>query len=445
MEALIPKLFILSAEASIVLFLILIVIIIFNSKAKRKDINAAKEMVVGYVSKKDERIASLKKQLQNIGFNGNLDEHAAQLYEQEKSLIKEFVSLYLQHDVYRLLDYPENIMEVDNHFLKTSGSAAGTTQDEATINSSEEKANAAILAREQEESNGEQLKELSELRLKNTELNEHLFEALETITELMTEHGKKTGQEVDSNAQKVLEAIIYLRDKRLGKQDETNHIEPPALNTEHKAVEQEDMIEEDATLDDSTVINLDLNENLEADLDSLEEEPAAADEAPAEEADPWADALTEQAEAEAESQQNTQKTQSETEAPVEDDPWADALSEQAEAEAGGEQKTQEKQNETESPVEDDDPWAAALSEQAEAEAGGEQKAQEKQNETESPVEDDDPWADALAEQAGAESESGANEEDPWADALAEQATAEASKKEDPWADALAEQEESEKK
>jgi len=364
MEALIPKLFILSAEASIVLFLILIVMIVFNSKAKRKDIHAAKEMVHGYVKNKDERVSSLKNQLQKIGFNGNHDEQAEKLYEKEKTLIKEFVSLYLQHDTYRLLDYPENIIEVDNHFLKTTGAANASTA-EATVDSSEEKANAAILAREQEESNGEQLKELSELRLKNTELNEHLFEALETITELMTEHGKKTGQEVDSNAQKVLEAIIYLRDKRLDKQDE------PDNTTSVTEQNPADMSNNDATLDDSTIVNLDLEENLDADLDEDNVETGV----PAEEDDPWADALSEQAEAEAATEQASQETPAETESPVEeDDPWADALAEQA----GTDAKTDEA-----------DPWADALAEQATAEAS----------------EKEDPWAEALAEQEASEKNS----------------------------------------
>ena len=89
MEALIPKLFILTAEASIVLFLLLIIIIFFNSRGKRKDIKAVNKMVNQYISNKAERLSGLKNQLQNIGFSDDRDTQAEQLYEQEKSLIKE--------------------------------------------------------------------------------------------------------------------------------------------------------------------------------------------------------------------------------------------------------------------------------------------------------------------------------------------------------------------
>jgi len=390
MEALIPKLFILTAEASIVLFLILIVVFIFNSKAKKKDLKAVNELVSEYTGNKDERLSVLKKQLKKIAFKGNIDEQAEKLFQSEKNIVKEFVTLYLRHDTYRLLDYPENMIENNNLFLKTSGSAQAPASEQAAEETkpepdkSEATANATIQAREQAESNEAHLKELSELRLKNTELNEHLFEALETITELMTEHGKKTGQEVDSNAQKVLEAIIYLRDKRLSQEG----------GSEQPIPQKDDPSKNDQTLDDSTAVNLGINEELDMDLDNLDEgeptpEPVASEAInledtnmqEAEEDDPWGDALAEQATAEA------QETSSEPEVP-EEDPWADALEEQATSEA------QETSEEPEAPEED--PWADALEEQATAEA------QDASTESEAPEED--PWADALEEQATAEAQ-----------------------------------------
>lgn len=391
MEALIPKLFILTAEASIVLLLILIIIFIFSSKAKRKDLNAVNELISQYTLSKEERISSLKKQLNTIGFKGNSDEQAEKLFQSEKNVIKEFVTLYLRHDIYRLLDYPDNIVENNNTFLKTSGSgqAASITQAPEALaepepnesDRSEETANATILAREQAESNEAHLKELSELRLKNTELNEHLFEALETITSLMTEHGKKTGQEVDSNAQKVLEAIIYLRDKRLGQGNDPSKYTPAA--DDHDQVDSFDLsAAEDATLDNSTAVNLGINDELNMDLDTLDEdEPVAIniEKAAEPEADPWSDALAEQATAEADNS-------SPAEAEEAGDPWADALAEQATAEA---------ENESPAETEESDPWADALAEQASAET-------ETNSADDTPAEESDPWADALAEQEKAE-------------------------------------------
>lgn len=369
MEALIPKLFILSVEASIVLFLLLIVVIVFQSRTRRKDVKAVNEMVNTYLRNKNNRLSALKNQLQNIGFSGSKDSQAEQFYDQEKTLIKEFVSLYLQHDTERLSGYAENIIAVNDHFLKTTGTTTDSTVLlEATIESSEENANAAILARAQEESHEEHLKELTELRLKNTELNEHLFEALETITALMTEHGKKTGQEVDCNAQKVLQAIIYLRDQRLDRSSDPSDLAPPPDN-EHDKIEDlmlVDLAENDATLDDSTVVNLGLGDNLslgdelDIDLDDISETSEAV-------VDSNAINLDE----------------------TDDESWADALSEPASAE--------------------EDPWADALAEQAMA-------VEEATPESE---EEEDPWADALAEQASAET-AATEEEDPWAEALAEQ-------------------------
>lgn len=350
MEALIPKLFILSVEASIVLFLLLIGVIIFHSRTRRKDIKAVNEMVNTYLSNKNNRLSALKNQLQNIGFSGSKDSQAEQLYDQEKTLIKEFVSLYLQHDTERLSGYTENIIAVNNNFLTTTGTTIDTTELlEATIESSEENANAAMLARAQEESHEEHLKELTELRLKNTELNEHLFEALETITALMTEHGKKTGQEVDCNAQKVLQAIIYLRDQRLDRSRDPSDLAPPP-DDEHDKIEDlmlVDLAENDATLDDSTVVNLGLGDNLslgdeldiDIDLDDMSETAETVVDSNAinldeTDDDPWAEALSEQAGAE-------------------EDPWADALAEQAVA-------VEETTSESE---EEEDPWAEALAEQ----------------------------------------------------------------------------------
>lgn len=364
MEALIPKLFILTAEASIVFFLIIVAIFIFNNRAKRKDIKAVNELVSHYTGTKEERLTSLKNHLKSIAFKGNMDEQAEKLYTHEKSLIKEFVTLYLRRDTYRLIDYPDTIIESDNLFLKTSGAGLAATVSAAPETAvseeadSEQTANATMLAREQAESNDAHLKELSELRLKNTELNEHLFEALETITALMTEHGKKTGQEVASNAQKILEAIIYLRDQRLNSDNDPSTLAPSADDT-HDEIESfqleddfdtvdnpfsVDLAENDATLDDATAINLGINDELNIDLDTLKDEVPAT-ESSQEEADPWADALAEQADSEA--AQDSQEA----------DPWADALAEQATAEA-----------ETDKAAEAEvDPWAEALAEQEKSE------------------------------------------------------------------------------
>ena len=388
MEALIPKLFIITAEASIVFFLILIIMIIFNIKAKRKDLKAVNELISDYTGSKEERISSLKKQLQSIGFKGNSDEQAEKLFQNEKTVIKEFITLYLHRDTYRLLDYPDNLIENNDSFLKTSGSGQAATVTKAPeITSTEiagneedrskETANATILAREQAESNEARLKELSELRLKNTELNEHLFEALETITALMTEHGKKTGQEVESNAQKVLEAIIYLRDKRLEHDIDPSKL-APSVDDNHDQVDSFDLertdglalAKNDATLDDSTAVHLGINDELNMDLDTLDEDTEEV----VPEDDPWADALAEQATTET----DTQADDAEPESAEENDPWADALAEQATAET--ESDTQAEVTESES-AEEDDPWADALAEQATAEA-----------------EEVDPWAEALAEQ-----------------------------------------------
>ncbi len=396
MEAMIPKLFILTAEASIVLLLILLMVFIFSSKAKRKDVKAANKLVRSYVKSKEERITAIKNILLRTGFSGDADTQAEKLYDEEKGLIKEFVTLYLKHDTYRLLEYSETVAEVNNTFLKVSGSAqAAAPETVADVSAAEENANATIMAREQAELNEAHLKELSELRLKNTELNEHLFEALETVTSLMTEHGKKTGQEVESNAQKILEAIIYLRDNRLGNENDPSAM-APSPQDDHDQVDTPwsiDLAENDATLDDSPAVNLGINDELDTALDkadalvSQEPEENAAEpetEPETEDEDPWAAALSEQAEAEA---SVTEPTPEEAVPTINDeaDPWADALAEQADAEA---------KPETEGAEDGDDPWAAALAEQAATEASGEAP--------DADTEEEDPWAAALAEQEQAE-------------------------------------------
>ncbi len=441
MEALIPKLFILTAEASIVLLLILIIMIIFNIKAKRKDLNAVNELVSHYIGSKEQRISALKKNLKIIGFKGSIDEQAEKLFQDEKTVIKEFVTLYLHRDTYRLLDYPDNLIENNDIFLKTSGSVQAATVTQGaeassaeTIDSedstSEETANATILAREQVESNEAHLKELSELRLKNTELNEHLFEALETITALMTEHGKKTGQEVESNAQKLLEAIIYLRDKRLSNENDPSK-PAPAVNDNHDQVDSfalntagdslsVDLANNDGTLDGSTAVNLGISDELNMDLDALVEDETIA-------------AQTENKNPDESTSINLNNSSDDTdttEPAAEDDPWADALAEQATAEA--EAKGQDEAAEV---AAEDDPWADALAEQAAAETEAETSDQDEAAEA---VAEDDPWADALAEQAAVEAEGSSQAEGS--------SPAKGSSEEvDPWAEALAEQEQSEKK
>ena len=80
----------------------------------------------------------------------------------------------------------------------------------------------------------------------------------------MTEHGKKTGQEVESNAQRVLEAIIYLRDQRLGREADPSSMAPPADDgtDEVDTSWSMDLADNDATLDDSTAVNLGISEEL---------------------------------------------------------------------------------------------------------------------------------------------------------------------------------------
>ena len=461
MEALIPQLFILTAEASIVLLLILIIVFIFNMKARRKDMKAVNELIKDYTGSREERISSLKKQLQNISFKGDADEQAEKLFQHEKKVIKEFVTLYLRHDTYRLLDYPDNIMESHNEFLKTSGGGHAAVLTEAPEipavetavdddSRSEATANATILAREQAEANEAHLKELSELRLKNTELNEHLFEALETITGLMTEHGKKTGQEVESNAQKILEAIIYLRDKRLEHDNDPGKLAPPLDDDDQVAsfdldsVADDsvavDLAQNDGTLDDSTAVSLGINDELNIDLDTMEEAQSTAteDNTTADTAPAAAAAETVTIDLDKETSDDADKTAEDDSS--EDDPWGDALAEQASSE------TAQVETAEAEPAEETDPWADALAEQAatEADKPADSSAAEAEEEA-------DPWADALAEQASSEAEqetpeTAAEEADPWADALAEQASAESETEEvDPWAEALAEQEKSENK
>ncbi len=397
MEALIPKLFIVTAEASIVLLLILIIVFIFSSKSRRKDVKAANQLIRNYNKHKEERISAIKKQLSAIAYAGNADTQAEKLYDHEKNLIKEFVTIYLKHDTYRLLDYSETINEVDDVFLKVTGSSdtdSAPAEPENKLSATEENANATILAREQAELNETHLKELSELRLKNTELNEHLFEALETITSLMTEHGKKTGQEVESNAQKILEAIIYLRDNRLDNNNPSS--QAPSPDDGHDQVDDPwsiDLAENNATLDDSTAVNLGIGDELNTDLDTLDNDSANSEAA-----------------------EDIQETVSETE----DDPWAAALSEQAEAENQTAAETSEPASEPEIPTVNEQ--AETLQEQASTEAPVEEPAA---SDTEA---EDDPWAAALAEQAASEADTEAveQEEDPWAAALAEQEKADKS-------------------
>lgn len=439
MEALIPKLFILTAEASVVLLLILIIVFIFNIKAKRKDMNAVNELIKEYTGSREERISNLKKQLNNIAFKGDMDAQAEKLFNDEKKVIKEFVTLYLNHDSYRLLDYPENLMASHNEFLKTSGTGQAAVLTEApeppvieTVVTdtarSEETANATIRAREQAEANEAHLKELSELRLKNTELNEHLFEALETITGLMTEHGKKTGQEVESNAEKILQAIIYLRDKRLEHDNDPSKLAPP-VDDEHDQVNSfdlesisddsisVDLANNDATLDDSTAVSLGINDELNMDLDDLDE--ANSTEITTTETESTETKSTEAKNTSANDAVETVAINLDEENLPEDnnasdtDPWADALAEQADSEAATKTTEPETEPRIEATEAEADPWADALAEQAATEAG--ESADSSTAETQ---EEADPWADALAEQASAEAAT--EEVDPWAEALAEQ-------------------------
>ncbi len=396
MEAMIPKLFIVTAEASIVLLLILLVVFIFSSKAKRKDIKATNELVRNYLESKQERLAAIKNLLSRTGFSGNTDSQAEKLYEEEKGLLKEFINLYLKRDTYRLLEYSETLEEVNDSFLKVNASVPKAAPEPvAEISATEENANATIMAREQAELNEAHLKELSELRLKNTELNEHLFEALETVTSLMSEHGKKTGQEVESNAQKILEAIIYLRDNRLGNDTDPSSL-APSSDDQPDQVDKPwsiDLADKDATLDDSPAVNLDINDELDTDLDAIAEE-VIAEESIAEEA------ITEEIIAEetiAEESMAESTTEDEiTSIDEEADPWAEALAEQADAAAQAETQTNTTSEPTSEPETEEDPWAAALAEQAATEA---QKDTSASAVTE---EEDDPWAAALAEQEQAE-------------------------------------------
>ncbi len=396
MEALIPKLFIITAEASLVFFIIIIVMIIFNSRAKRKDVKAVKELISNYNQTKSERISSLKSSLQTIGYSSDADTHAENLYQQEKSLLKEFVTLYLQRDTYRLLDYSDLLIDAHNAFLKTTGSTSDNTS-EATDDSSnttmvagEATANAAMLAREQAELDDTHLKELSELRLKNTELNEHLFEALETITTLMSEHGKKTGQEVENNAQHILDAIVYLRDQRLNastpEQTENNQSQTTQSidldASDERKPQSTDPIsvnlnDNDNSLVGASSIDLGIDDDLNVDLDKMDNTSINLDDPePSEDNDPWAEALAEQADIEAQTDINTETKEDE-------DPWAEALAEQADVEAQTDITAETK--------EDEDPWAEALAEQADVEG-----------QTDTTETEEDPWAAALAEQEKSE-------------------------------------------
>ncbi len=186
----------------------------------------------------------------------------------------------------------------------------------------------------------------------------------------MTEHGKKTGQEVESNAQKILEAIIYLRDNRLGNEKDPSAM-APSPQDDHDKMDTPwsiDLAEKDATLDDSPAVNLDISDELDTDLDkadslvSQEPEANAAEpetEPATEDEDLWADALAEQANADTQSEAPSEPTAEQAEPDSEEDPWAAALAEQAATEASSEAPAAD--------TEEEDPWAAALAEQEQAE------------------------------------------------------------------------------
>ena len=422
MESLIPKLFILTVEASVVLLLIVILILFFQRKNKKKDLQAVRQLVFDIKENQAFRIKGLSSQLKKNNYSGDVEEKSNELHSLEKKFLQESLNIYLNRDIYRLDNVPSSLHELTDEFMKLLAGTSQEAPETAPINKTDDKL--IEQAKQIKESN---LKEVNELRLKNTELNEHLFEALETITGLVTEHSKAHGGNDKPSAQQILDAIIYLRDQRTTASGQEPSATPqPAFASAPIPEEKASPPNQDSDGGDETIFaestpDLGISDILNADLESDLNEDEGND-------DPWADALAEQAVGE-----------DKAEAAEEDDPWAAALAEQDAAEIAPEETAT-------SQVEEEDPWADALAEQSAAEAAPKETAA-------SQAEEEDPWAAALEEQSAAEAApeetaaSQAEEEDPWADALAEQSAAEAAPEEtatsqaeeDPWAAALEEQ------
>ncbi|MFK5891742.1 MAG: hypothetical protein QM504_00805 [Pseudomonadota bacterium] len=451
MNALIPQLFILTVEASIVLLIVVLILLFFIRKSKKNDLNAVKQLVNDIKENESLRLKSLASILKKNKYKSNPDEKAKDLHNQEKIFIQELLNVYLKRDIFRLDNIPGSLIDLTENFLKLA-SAQTSDQDAVEPNVTENNTveqgttdNSKIL-QEATAIKEKHLKELSELRLKNTELNEHLFESLETITGLVTEHSKSQGGDDKPSAQQVLDAIIYLRDQR-SEQDMVTEPESPKKPPVTEQADETLFAESTPDLGLTDILNTDL----ESDLSDEESLNAANSQT---EDDPWADALAEQSDAEKEAE-STDADASNT--AVENDPWADALAEQSDAE----KQTESADEDTSNTSAEDDPWADALAEQSDAE----KQTESADEDTSTSSAEGDPWADALAEQSDAEKQAKSadedtstpsTEDDPWADALAEQSDAEKqaesadedtstpSTEDDPWADALAEQSEAEK-
>ncbi|MBF0265961.1 MAG: hypothetical protein HQL46_11880 [Gammaproteobacteria bacterium] len=454
MNSLIPNLFIITTELSIVLAIVIGIMIFFYRKAKQTDQNSVNQLVEDILDNQDFRVKLLTTNLQNNNYSGDCITKAKDLHELEKGFLQEFLNIYLKRDVYRLDNIPSALIELTDEFLIPNNAEKSDSQNESVDGSNNNEVELTLdesqILEEARAIKEEHLKEINALRLKNTELNEHLFEALETITGLVTEHSKSTGANDKPSAQQLLDAILYLKDHRekvsntaapAPKQEITPEVKEVAVVQE----EIEDNEPEDETLFSETVPDLGitdiLNTDLESDLNQADnEETIAKDETIDEdntivgESDPWADALAEQHEVEAKmSIGATEEAEDTSNNDEDDDPWADALAEQSEAKT--ETASEPEQAEPEkAESSEDDPWADALAEQSEGESA-------------QTTSEDDPWADALAEQSEGEAAQATSEDDPWADALAEQSEAEAAQatseddgeEVDPWADALAEQ------
>ncbi|MFK5984787.1 MAG: hypothetical protein QM479_05115, partial [Pseudomonadota bacterium] len=324
MEALIPQLFILTVEASIVLFLIVLILLFFMRKNKKNDLKAVKQLVNDIKENNDFRIKSLASTLKKNNYPSNPEDKAKELHTLEKLFIQELFNVYIKRDVFRLDNIPTSLIDLTDNFIKLAGTAnpaseqANVNEEKDTSNSeAENKNNTKILAKAAAIKE-KHLKELSELRLKNTELNEHLFESLETITGLVTEHSKSQGGSDKPSAQQLLDAIIFLRDQR----EETDvQAKPSSKPIIEENVDETLFSESTPELGLTDILNTDLESDLS--VDNLADENAS----PTVEDDPSADALAEQSEVEQAQQATTDDTTA-----AEDDPWADALAEQSEVE-----------------------------------------------------------------------------------------------------------------
>ncbi len=412
MSETIPSLLIIISEIAVVLAIITIIIVVRVLRQKKADLDAINQLSQITNLTNDNRKLEIKTLLKEVhDHSGNIDEESEKLLQVETDFIKTFSQIYLERnrDPQALLTLRKQLSTMNNHFFtitkNTSGSANATE--------------VAALSQQCQELDQEKMNlmyQIQQLEKNNNNVNEHLNEALETLTTLVTEYGHTNPETQNIQANEILKAILHLRQK----------IDPTASTPTTPAATS--TIEE-SLVDDKTIVG----ETFDTIASS---EPAT------------------QIVAETETETNiTAESTDNTEEEDADALWQEAFSEQA---------AHNNDNIAEEGAEDD-LWAAALKEQAEKEhhATTQTDTLVADTSTESQEEDADAlWQEAFSEQAAHNNNSIAEEgteDDPWAAALKEQAEEEAqatAQKEagdtppdnsiDPWEAALKEQEEEEK-